>query len=308
MDPPKFAIENTAHLAFISTGSVKIPLSLKGQPISNRNVLMRRLRAFTDRNWSDWLPIGAYLIHHPDGPILFDTGESKHCKHPGYVPWYSPTRLVTDMIIREEECIVTQLKSIGVDPKDLKAIVISHLHSDHAGGLEELAKEAPDVPIFIGNAHWEAFGKHPFLASFQGCSPHHWPDSFSPTIMQLEDQPIGPWKQSYTITADRRVIAVDTPGHVPGHISLVVRADNDDGSQTTYFLAGDATYDVQLMDRDEPDGANDDPVLAVESLKMIKAFAKDTDIVVLPSHDPDSPKLLKDRVIYKPTELSRILD
>ncbi|KAK7421447.1 hypothetical protein QQX98_002145 [Neonectria punicea] len=287
-------------LTFLTTGTVQIRASQQGQPISNRNVTMRRFRTLTDRQWSGELPIGVFVISHPDGPILFDTGESPMCNSAGYYPMWSPTKMFAFVMIAEGDGIVNQLKANGIEPRALQAIVLSHLHGDHAGGLEALAEEAPDVPIFVGNEHWIAFGKHPFWATLQGCTPQHWPKDFAPKTLDFSDAAVGPWKQSHKITPDGKVVAVETPGHVPGHLSLVVYGDNDDGTTTTYFLTGDATYGIDLLDKEEPDGINDNPIVAFQSLKQIKEFASHTDVVVLPSHDVDTPRLLRDRVVYKP--------
>jgi glyoxylase-like metal-dependent hydrolase (beta-lactamase superfamily II) len=267
---------------------------------ATRSVLLRRIRMFTCRAWTDPLPIGAFLINHPSGPFLFDTGESPCCNDAGYLPsWNFVPRLLTNTAIKPEDSIVHQLKKHGVDPKSLKGVILSHLHGDHAGGLEELVKEAPDVPIYVGKEHWEAFGLNPFTASINGCVPQHWPKDFAPRLLEAKDHPIGPWRVSYPLTEDGRVAVVDTPGHVPGHVSLVVRGENDDGSETTYFLPGDATYAISLLENEETDGVNDDPLRALESVKMIKEFARREEVVVLPSHDADTPRLLKDKIVYK---------
>ncbi|KAJ4287674.1 hypothetical protein N0V90_012377 [Kalmusia sp. IMI 367209] len=206
--------------------------------------------------------------------------------------------------IRPEDSIVEQLKKHGVEPKDLRGVVLSHLHGDHAGGLEQLVAEAPDVPIYVSKEHWEAFGEHRLKASLEGCVPQHWPKSFPPRLLKAEERPIGPWSRSYPLTEDGRIAAVDTPGHVPGHVSLVVRADNDDGSEVTYLLTGDATYSMELMDSEQVDGINDDPIRALESIRKMKEFARQQEVVVLPSHDVDTPRLLTGRIIYSPKMLS----
>ena len=303
------SMEETTHkqpvsLTFISTGTVKIRPSMRGQPATSfagRSATLRRLWSFTDRKWSPDLPIGVFVISHPDGPILFDTGESPMCNDPGYLPWWVPERMVASYTITPDDGIVTQLAAHGIDPKSLQAIVISHLHGDHAGGLKDLAAAAPDVPVYVSRGQWDAFGNSPFLATFKGCAPQHWPKDFRPKLLEFTDHIVGPWKQSAKITPDGKVLAVPTPGHSPGHISLVVYGGDDERTKTTYFLPGDATYAVELLDKEEPDGINDDPVTALQSLKLIKEFARQTDVVVLPSHDPDVRLLLRDKRVYKPS-------
>lgn len=284
-----------SSIEFISTGRVKIRESMSGQ-IASRPKISRQLRSFVGE-WTDWLPIGVFLIRHEDGPILVDTGASPDCIKAGYFSTLNMLiHIVNQLEISPEDGIIPQLAKIGIHPKDLQAVVLTHLHHDHAGGVNEISEAAPDVPIYVSSEHWQAFGKHPWYAATQGCVPHHWPKDFSPKLLDFDGGSIGPWHKSQAITKDGKVLAVQTPGHVPGHISVVFT----DASDTTYLITGDATYGLEHLEAEEPDGINDNPMQAFESLRLIKEFARQREVVVLPSHDVNTARLLKEKVVYRP--------
>lgn len=280
-------------VVFLETGTTRIRPTMRTQS-ATRSVLLRRLRFLTDRTWTEPLPIGCFLIHHPEGPFLFDTGESPYCNRPGYFPFWMPTvRLATDISIGAKQGVDSLLREEGVDPADVKAVILSHLHHDHAGGLEVL----PQLPVYVTNQHWDVF-KRRLHATIEGCAPKHWPQSFNPRLLELKDNPVGPWERTYPITSDGRVIGVDTPGHVPGHLSLVVFGDD-----ATYFLTGDATYGIDLLDQELTDGINDDPLTALKSVRMIKEFARRSPVVVLPAHDVNTRQILAMNKVYQPRRL-----
>lgn len=189
-----------------------------------------------------------------------------------------------------------QLEARGVRPAELQATVLSRLHKDHAGGLKELVDAAPGFPVYVSR-------EHRFYAAVEGCAPAHWPRDFHPTILHPVERAVGPWTASYPLAKDGKVIAVDIPGHVPGHISLVVYEDHDNDAekQTIYFLTGDATYGIDLLEVEQPDGLNSNPDRALQSLRLIKEFARRMEVVLLPSHDVNTPRLLGDKVVYRPS-------
>ncbi|OJJ03887.1 hypothetical protein ASPVEDRAFT_43376 [Aspergillus versicolor CBS 583.65] len=290
---------NAVELTFLTTGTVRIRPSMRSQPAEGY-ALLRRFRSVCDRNWTEPMPVGVFLIHHPEGIFLFDTGQSPCCNDSGYFPRTALfNSLLSEFTIEHKDGILEQLHRQGLRATDLKGIILSHLHNDHAGGLEDLIGEAPDLPVYISREHWDAFGKHPLFASFEGATPNHWPE-FTPTIVDFQDGPLGPWAQSHLLTSDGSLALVDTSGHVPGHMALVVRSHSEDKMPVTYFLPGDATYGIDVLDREEPDGINDDPMRALQTLRTIKEFARQTEVVVLPSHDNDTPRLLAERVVYRP--------
>ncbi|KAJ6023962.1 hypothetical protein N7540_004759 [Penicillium herquei] len=294
----------TVELTFLTTGTVRIRPSMRSQPPS-KIALLRRFRSLCDRGWTDSLPVGVFLIRHPEGLFLYDTGQSSCCNNAGYFPRVALfNNLLSQFTITHEDGILEQLHKQNIKATDLKGVILSHLHNDHAGGLEELVAEAPNLPIYISREHWQAFGEHKLFASLEGATPNHWPKDFSPKIIDLQDRPLGPWKQSYPLTSDGSLVIVDTSGHVPGHIGLVVHShEKNDGKEIdhTYFLVGDATYGIDLLEKEQPDGINDDPMRALQTLKNIKQFARESKVIVLPSHDTDTPRLLAEKVVYCPS-------
>lgn len=294
----------TVQLTFLTTGTVRIRPSMRSQPASKFS-LFRRVRSLFDRGWTDPLPVGVFLIRHPEGLFLFDTGQSPCCNNPDYFPRVAIfNSILSQFTIKHEDGILEQLHKQGIKATHLKGVILSHLHNDHAGGLEELVAEAPDLPIYISREHWQAFGEHRLFASFEGATPNHWPKEFSPKIIDLQDKSIGPWKQSYPLTSDGSLVIVDTSGHVPGHIGLVVHSREErtgEKNYNTYFLPGDSTYGIDLLDKEQPDGINDDPMRALRTLQTIKQFARESEVIVLPSHDLETPRLLAEKVVYCPS-------
>lgn len=214
-------------------------------------------------------------------------------------------RMTAQMLIDNEEGIGEQLRSRGVvvggeeegseEGRRLMAVVVSHLHHDHAGGLNDIV---PAAPVYVTKEHWEVENGHKFNALLDGAVPERWPKDWTPKFLDPSGPAIGPFEKSYPITKDGKIVAVDTPGHDPGHVSLIVYADD-----ATYFLTGDATYSLDSLDKEETDGVNSTPLVAVETVRKIKEFCRGTKCVVLPSHDRETVRRAREKEVYVPTTL-----
>jgi N-acyl homoserine lactone hydrolase len=102
------------------------------------------------------LPVGAFLIDHPDGMLLFDTGLGD--EYPVF------DRLLAPTVRRSlEGALITS----GVRPTDLKAVINCHLHYDHAGGNPLF----PGVPIFVQEREYEAAGGLAYFIESASTSP-----------------------------------------------------------------------------------------------------------------------------------------
>jgi glyoxylase-like metal-dependent hydrolase (beta-lactamase superfamily II) len=100
----------------------------------------------------------------------------------------------------------------------------------------------------------------------------------------LDDGPFGAFAASRRLTGDGRVVAVATPGHTPGHLSVI--CVDDDGRHL--LLAGDATDTLEQLHARRPDAIAPKPKVHVETLDRILAHGREHPTVYLPSHDPDA--------------------
>jgi glyoxylase-like metal-dependent hydrolase (beta-lactamase superfamily II) len=87
------------------------------------------------------IPTMTYLIDHPEGKILYDTG------------WTSRQKLTFP--ISEKEYVVNTLARIGVRPEEIKYLILSHLHLDHAGNLEPFE----DAEILVSETEFSEVAK-----------------------------------------------------------------------------------------------------------------------------------------------------
>jgi N-acyl homoserine lactone hydrolase len=245
------------------------------------------IRVFTDSRWTGWLPIYTWVIDHPEGIIVVDTGETSKSSDPNYYPhWHPFYRGSLRMHVRPEDEIGPQLGRMGITQKDIKTLVLTHFHTDHAGGLHHF----PDTEILAsGSDHRLASG---FGGRLRGYLPNRWPEWFSPKPIALEPERFGPFEQSYKITQAGDVLIVPTPGHTPGHVSVVVNTED-----VAFFLAGDTSYSQNLLIKRTADGVAPRASVAIDTLDRILGLADYRPLVYLPTHDPESI----DRLTHKHT-------
>lgn len=279
-------------ITILQTGTIRIRPSHRNQS-AGLPVLLRRANVLLDRSWTDPLPINTYLIDHPDGPVLVDTGESPHATDPGWLPPNPFFHLAVDIDVPLSQGIGALLAQRGLAPGDLQAVAATHLHHDHGDGLADLA----GARILVTAEHWEFYRK-PIRATIEGAVPQHWPKGFAPELLQATGPAFGPFPATYPITADGTIFGIPTPGHVPGHM-CVVWLDQD----RVWLFGGDVTYDQALLDQELTDGVNSRPRQAVEQLRRIKQLAAEREVIVLPAHDPDAARRLEAAEAYHPSPL-----
>jgi N-acyl homoserine lactone hydrolase len=263
----------------IQTGSVQIKTAQRvrkpGGPI----------RILTDSQWTEWLPIFAWVIDHPEGIIVVDTGDTARTAEPGYFPrWHPYYRSSVRMRVPPEAEIGPQLQRMGIGQADVKMLVLTHFHTDHAGGLHHF----PNSTILVSGSDYRAAGG--FAGRLLGYLPNHWPAWFEPTAIAFEQVRTGPFSQRYQVTRAGDVVVVPTPGHTPGHVSVLVTSDD-----LTYFLAGDTSYTEQLLLDQLPDGVSPNAGVTRGTLQQILSLAGAQPVIYLPTHDPESVVRLQEK-------------
>jgi N-acyl homoserine lactone hydrolase len=270
----------------IQTGTVAIKdVQRSGESKGTRSLL----RVFADRRWTEPLPILAWLIEHPEGLIVVDTGETARASEPGYfTAWHPYYRLALREWVAPEDEIGPQIRRLGFSPDDVRWVVLSHFHTDHAGGLGHF----PRSEIVASRADYE-FSRGA-LGRVRGFLPQHWPEPFAPTLIDHAATTFGPFARSTPLTAAGDVRLLPTPGHTPGHMSVAL----EDGD-TVFLFAADASYTQELMLAGVVDGVSPDPSAARTTLATIRALTTERPTVYLPSHDPDAVARLVARDVVR---------
>lgn len=245
----------------------------------------RLARTLVDRHWTNPLPIFAWLIEHPEGLIVVDTGETARVADPGYFPWWQPYfKLGVREWVAADHEIGPRIKALGFFPEDVRWVIMTHLHTDHAGGLGHF----PNSEILVHRPEFE--NARGLMGKVRGFLPHRWPEWFAPRLFDLEPEPFGPFTQSMSVTEAGDVTVLATHGHTRGHVSVVL----DEGSRLVFF-AGDSSYTEALMVEGAIDGVAPDERAARETLQRIEELARTRPMVYLPTHDPESANRLEKR-------------
>jgi glyoxylase-like metal-dependent hydrolase (beta-lactamase superfamily II) len=176
-----------------------------------------------------------------------------------------------------DEPLLAAFDLVGVDPGKVFAVALSHLHSDHAGGLRLFAGE---VPVFCQRRELE-FGLRPTAE----------PERHGMWRINYDDPSIDWQLLDGDATVAPGLEAVATYGHTLGHQSFVVSLDDAAAAHAGcpgYVLAFDAADLTENIDHELPVGSFIDctPEETVEAIRRLKAIAAQHGFCLIPGHDP----------------------
>ena len=216
------------------------------------------------------LPVSCYLIEHPKGRILIDTGwNSKYAIE-------KPNAFLNSIsmpIISVGESVDCKMKRMGVTPADIDCVFLSHMDFDHTSGLQ-LVRDAKR--FMASKEELEDSRKYFFRyvkSDWRGIELH--PFSYQETG-------IGPVGRSYDVFGDKSVLLISTPGHTHGLFSVKIS-----NGEKYVILAGDSIYTQRSIREKIIPGFTVNTKLAKRSLEWIcNCVADENCVLVAANHDP----------------------
>jgi glyoxylase-like metal-dependent hydrolase (beta-lactamase superfamily II) len=186
----------------------------------------------SDRRMTGWLDCTAWLIDHPEGTILVDTGESAAFGTPAYFG-EAAQRIgriypkIIDATAAAGADLATQVARTGIALDRIGLCVLTHTHSDHLGNLDALSVRTRLLvsphEFAPAKGSGRLLAKLPRDGRLQETAPEL-PHAVAGTVMPL--------------TARGDIFVMATPGHTVGHQSVVI-----DLGDRQIVLAGDAAFD-----------------------------------------------------------------
>lgn len=218
----------------------------------------------------------AVLVRHPQGDLLVDTGFGRHIDdHFRMMPFVF--RLITDY--ERYRSAAEQLDALGYDRKNLRAIVLTHAHWDHASGIGDF----PGTPVWVTAEEKRFIDEGGMLTAVARSFPKARYEEYG-----FDDAPYLGFPKSRDVYHDGSVVIVPAPGHTPG--SVIVFLTLPTGKR--HALVGDLAWQREgILQREERPWlqrsvADADPSEVRENLLRMAAIVKRLpEMNIVPAHD-----------------------
>ncbi len=203
-------------------------------------------------------PALAFLIEHPAGTVLFDSGYHERWQQGSTVAGIG-------VEVGPEDHVVAQLSAIGVAASEVDLVVLSHLHCDHAGGLRHF----PHAPVLV------QAGERAFAARRPAYQEGFYDDrdtGHGPSWRELDGE--------LDLFGDGSIVILPTPGHTPGHQSALVTLPSG-----AFVLAGDVSYQLAAMRQRHLSGVVWAADATVASWELIEGLERSRGAQIMLAHD-----------------------
>lgn len=245
---------------------------------------LAKLNILLDRSYTSYLPIWVWVIEHPEGLVVIDTGEvaaiSNIDKYLARESWFMRYQFkhAARFGIREQDELDYQFDSVSLKLDDVALVVLTHLHLDHTDGLNFF----PNQEIVVGDIEY----RYP-----NNNMPSTYPNWFKPNRVAYQRNRIEVFDQAFPLTAAGDLLYVPTPGHTKGHSSVIFKTDDFD-----ILFAGDASYNQGQVLIGELAGVNADYKLTRQTYRNLLNYARNRKTIYLPTHDEESGQRLANKV------------
>ena len=220
------------------------------------------------------IPVPTYLIQHPRGLVLFDTGIAPSAVEDPEGTYGELASLV-GLDFSAEMRVDRQIEAVGFSASDVTHVIVSHSHFDHTGGLSLF----PNARFYIGEpdlayAYWPMPAASPFFrtADIEPARGFDW----HPVSGDLD------------LFGDGAIQMLAMPGHTPGNTATLVRLPN-----RVVMLTGDTVHVPEAFTDDLPMASDYSTLDAVRSIRRMKQIAHAHDADVIIQHDFDGWNRLK---------------
>ena len=209
------------------------------------------------------LPISAWLVRHPRGSVLFDTGMPT-----SFVKGSERSERVSALFaigFGTDDTVGRQLEEVSQDPGRVDFVIISHLHFDHVGGLSMI----PNATLVIQRKEWEA-----------GMAVADDAETFHERKDYDLGHPLRLIDGEHDLFGDGAVVCIPTPGHTVGHQSLRVRLSTG----RDVVLTADCCYFARTLDGGALPTFGHDLDEQRRSVARLRAL-RDGGTRIIPGHD-----------------------
>lgn len=220
----------------------------------------------------------AYLIRHPAyGDLLFEAGHhSNISRDPGEHLGVIHTLGLMPMVQDPGQDARTQLQVRGIDPDAVRDVIVSHFHPEHVGAAEEFPKARIVADRREIDHGLESPDYNYVRREYDGIKRWHRLD-FTAT------QAFGPFEGVIDLIGDGSVLVLATPGHTPGHVSLLLNLP-----EGPVLLTGDMAWtegNIQTRSIGLPFVSSDGPSARASLGRLIAFQAQNPQVLVVPGHD-----------------------
>ncbi len=283
----KLALAAALGLGALTSVQAVSPAGMQLYAFSSGSMMLGKgfLQNFAPMDPKIQIPIGFFVIKHPKGNVLFDTGNNDKLITDS--TYWGKLAAVFEAKMTPEDAIDVQLAKIGLKPDDIKYVVVSHMHLDHGGNVAKF----PNSTLIIQDDElsFAMFPDEPFAGGY------------IPGDAQVLRAPVGSSKPSlmnmirlesdYDIFGDGSIVVHRARGHTKGSQMLLVRLPQTG----TTILTADTVYFRENIEKNLMPNLvlAYDPAGIAKGYDWVRRMMATENANFFTAHDPDAYKAMK---------------